>query len=34
MSQIPGVVEHGIFYNLDELYLTREGGVERIRRSE
>jgi len=27
---IPGVVEHGIFDNLDELYLARKGGVERI----
>jgi len=26
------VVEHGIFDNLDELYLAREGGVEIIRR--
>lgn len=32
MSMIPGVVEHGIFDNLDELYLAREGGVEIIRR--
>jgi hypothetical protein len=24
--------EHGIFDNLDELYLAREGGVEIIRR--
>jgi ribose 5-phosphate isomerase A len=31
---IPGVVEHGIFDNLDELYLAREGGVERIGRNE
>jgi len=29
---IPGVVEHGIFDNLDELYLARAGGVERIGR--
>ncbi len=28
ISPIPGVVEHGIFDNLDELYLAREGGVE------
>jgi len=33
MSRIPGVVEHGIFENLDELYLARAGGVERIRRA-
>jgi len=32
MSQIPGLVEHGIFENLDELYLARDSGVERIRR--
>lgn len=32
MSMIPGVVEHGIFDNLDELYLAREGGVEIVRR--
>jgi len=29
---IPGLVEHGIFDNLDELYLTRKGGVEIISR--
>jgi ribose 5-phosphate isomerase A len=29
---IPGVVEHGIFDNLDELYLARASGVERIGR--
>ncbi|MDD1754971.1 MAG: ribose-5-phosphate isomerase RpiA [Methanothrix sp.] len=29
---IPGIVEHGIFDNLDELYLTRAGGVEIIKR--
>jgi ribose 5-phosphate isomerase A len=29
---IPGVVEHGIFDNLDELYLARAGGVEIIKR--
>ena len=32
ISPIPGVVEHGIFDNLDELYLARAGGVERIGR--
>ena len=32
ISPIPGVVEHGIFDNLDELYLAREGGVEIIKR--
>jgi ribose 5-phosphate isomerase A len=32
MRMIPGVVEHGIFDNLDELYLAREGRVEIIRR--
>jgi len=32
MSRIPGLVEHGIFDNLDELYLARESGVEIIRR--
>ena len=32
ISLIPGVVEHGIFDNLDELYLARAGDVERIKR--
>ncbi|MCX6672633.1 MAG: ribose-5-phosphate isomerase RpiA [Methanothrix sp.] len=32
ISPIPGVVEHGIFDNLDELYLARVGGVEIIGR--
>ena len=32
ISPIPGVVEHGIFDNLDELYLAREGEVKKIRR--
>ncbi|HNX40579.1 MAG TPA: ribose-5-phosphate isomerase RpiA, partial [Methanothrix sp.] len=32
LSRIPGVVDHGIFENLDELYLARAGGVERIGR--
>jgi len=26
ISPIPGVLEHGIFDNLDELYLARAGG--------
>jgi ribose 5-phosphate isomerase A len=33
MCGIPGVVEHGIFDNLDELFLAGEGGVERIGRT-
>jgi len=32
ISPIPGVVEHGIFDNLDVLYLARADGVERIGR--
>lgn len=32
ISPIPGVVEHGIFDNLDEMYLARAGGVEIIKR--
>jgi ribose 5-phosphate isomerase A len=32
ISLIPGVVEHGIFDNLDELYLARAGEVVRIKR--
>jgi len=32
ISPIPGVVEHGIFDNLDELYLAQAGEVERIKR--
>ena len=32
MCGIPGIVEHGIFDNLDELYLARAGGVEIIKR--
>lgn len=32
ISPIPGVVEHGIFDNLDELYLARAGEVEIIGR--
>ena len=32
ISRIPGLVEHGIFENLDELYLARESDLERIRR--
>ncbi|MDM7940002.1 MAG: ribose-5-phosphate isomerase A, partial [Methanothrix sp.] len=33
ISPIPGVVEHGIFDNVDELYLARGEGVEKIRQS-
>jgi ribose 5-phosphate isomerase A len=33
LCRIPGVIEHGIFDNLDELYLAREDGVEIIRRA-
>ena len=32
MSMIPGLVEHGIFENPDELFLARAGGVEVLRR--
>jgi ribose 5-phosphate isomerase len=32
MCRIPRVVEHGIFDDLDKLYLARAGGVERIGR--
>jgi ribose 5-phosphate isomerase A len=32
ISPIPGVVEHGIFDNLNELYLARAGRVEKIGR--
>jgi ribose 5-phosphate isomerase A len=32
ISSIPGVVEHGIFDNLDELYLARVGEVEIIKK--
>ncbi len=32
LCPIPGLVEHGIFDNLDELHLARAGGVEIIRR--
>jgi len=32
LCRIPGVVEHGIFDNLDELYLARAGRVEIIKR--
>jgi len=32
LCQIPGLVEHGIFDNLDELHLARAGGVEIIKR--
>jgi ribose 5-phosphate isomerase A len=32
LSMIPGIVEHGIFENVDELHLARRGAVETIRR--
>jgi ribose 5-phosphate isomerase A len=32
MCSIPGLVEHGIFDNLDELYLARAGEVVIIKR--
>ncbi len=32
LCQIPGLVEHGIFDNLDELHLARADGVEIIKR--
>ena len=32
LCPIPGLVEHGIFDNLDELYLARKEGVEIIKR--
>ena len=32
LCRIPGLVEHGIFDNLDELHLARKGGVEIIKR--
>ena len=31
---IPGLVEHEIFDNLDELYIARKGEVEIIRRKD
>ena len=31
LCPIPGLVEHGIFDNLDELHLARAGGVEIIK---
>jgi ribose 5-phosphate isomerase A len=34
ISPIPGVVEHGIFDNLDELYLAKAGNVEIIKSRE
>lgn len=34
ISQIPGVVEHGIFTKIDELHLARDGRVEVIRRND
>jgi len=32
LSRIPGAVDHGIFENLDELYLGGKGGVEIVKR--
>jgi ribose 5-phosphate isomerase A len=32
ISPIPGAVEHGIFDNLDDLYLARAGNVEIVKR--
>ncbi len=32
LCRIPGLVEHGIFDNLDELHLARKGGVEIIKK--
>ncbi|MDM7935589.1 MAG: ribose-5-phosphate isomerase RpiA [Methanothrix sp.] len=32
LDRIPGLVEHGLFDNLDELHLARDGSVEVIRR--
>jgi ribose 5-phosphate isomerase A len=32
LSQVPGLVEHGIFDNVDELHLARSGTVEIFRR--
>lgn len=32
LSSIPGVLDHGIFCNLDELHLARSGAVEIIRK--
>jgi ribose 5-phosphate isomerase A len=32
LSPIPGVIEHGIFDNLDELYLAKAGRVEIIKK--
>jgi len=34
ISQIPGVVEHGIFTRIHELHLARNGNVEVIRRDD
>jgi len=34
LCPIPGLVEHGIFDNLEELHLARPGGMEIIRRRE
>lgn len=32
LSVIPGVIEHGIFDNIDELHFSKSGSVERMRR--
>jgi ribose 5-phosphate isomerase A len=32
LCSIPGLVEHGIFNNVDELYLARASGVKIIRK--
>jgi ribose 5-phosphate isomerase A len=33
LDAIPGLVEHGIFCNVDEMHLARAGTVEIIRRA-
>jgi len=32
LSAIPGIVEHGIFDNIDELHISRSGSIEIVRR--